>query len=153
QEFPNGDIAVMCWHNHKIRVIDHDTGLVRVLTGAGPGGFPMPGDGVAAKAALVNQPPHGVFDPQGDFFFIDQRNQRIRVLMNFANDRENAIVQTVVGVGVTGLSPGGFNGDGLAHMTQVSFPTGPNPEPSGGLTVDPNFSTNRTLYFSDTNNH
>jgi sugar lactone lactonase YvrE len=144
QEFPNGDLLFMAWHNHKIRQIAKDTGRIRVLMGAGAGGFPTPGDGVPAKDARVNQPPHGVLDPNGNLFFIDQRNQRIRVLYNFAAERENAIVTTVVGTGVKG-----FNGDGLSLDTQVSFPSGPNPEPSGGLTLD----ASGRLYFSDTQNH
>jgi hypothetical protein len=28
QEFDNGDLLVMAWHNHKIRVIDKETGLL-----------------------------------------------------------------------------------------------------------------------------
>jgi sugar lactone lactonase YvrE len=142
QEFPNGDVMFMAWHNHKIRVADHVTGRVRVLVG-GPADFS--GDGGPAKDAHVNQPPHGTLDPRGNLFFIDQRSQRIRVIYNFATERENAIVRTVVGVG----PPPGFNGDGLAMETQLSFPTGPNPEPSGGLTLD----AGGNLYFCDTLNH
>ena len=141
QEFPNGDLVVMAWHNHKVRVIDHTTGRVRVLMGAEAG---FAGDGSPAKDARVNQPPHGVLDPSGNLFFIDQRNQRIRVLYDFAGQRENAVIQTVVGTGEKG-----FNGDGLARQTQVNFPAGPNPEPSGGIALD----TAGRLYFSDTLNH
>jgi sugar lactone lactonase YvrE len=153
QEFPNHDILIMAWHNHKIRQIDAVTGRVRVIMGAGPGGFPTPGDGVPAKDARVNQPPHGVLDPDGNLFFIDQRNQRIRVVLNFATERTEAIVQTVVN-GTTATNEGGpttkgFNGDGIALETWVNFPTGGNPEPSGGLALD---AAGR-LYFSDTNNH
>ena len=68
---------------------------------------------------------------------------------NFATDRENAIVKTVVGT-ASPARAGGFNGDGLALATQVSFPTGGNPEPSGGLGRS---TPHGTLYFSDTNNN
>jgi len=141
EEFSNGDIALMAWHNHKIRVLDKDTGRVRVVLGAGAA---YAGDGGPASAARVNQPPNGDFDANGNFFLIDQRSQRIRVLYNFDTERENAIVGTVVGSGVRG-----FNGDGIALQTQLNFPTGPNPEPSGGILLD---SMGR-LYFSDSNNH
>jgi len=144
QELPDGDILFVAWHNHKLRVIDSGDGRVRVVFGLTPGGFPMPGDGVIAKNARANQPSHAVLDPQGNLFFIDQRNQRIRVLKDFANLRENSIVQTVVGTGVRG-----FNGDGLATNVQLSFPTGGNPEPGGGIALD---SLGR-LWFSDTNNN
>jgi sugar lactone lactonase YvrE len=141
QEFPNGDLAVMCWHNHKIRVIDKSDDRVHVLVGAGPG---FKGDGGPASAALVNQPPRGVLDPNGNFFFIDQRNQRIRVIYQFSQNRQNAIIDTIVGDGMAA-----FNGDGVALQTEVSFPTGGNPEPASGITVGPDGA----LYFSDTNNN
>lgn len=142
QEFPDdGDLLVMAWHNHKIRVIDSETGLVRVLMGRGAN---FQGDGGPAKDALVNQPPHGVLDPNGNLFFIDQRNQRIRVIYNFTAQRENAIIQTVAGSGVKG-----YNGDGVAKETQFSFPAGGNPEPSGGLALD----AQGRIYFSDTQNN
>jgi len=143
-EMSDGDIGIMAWHNHKIRSIDAQTGRVFVLMGRGAG---RTGDDplLTADATLVNQPPHGVFDADGNLFFIDQRNQRIRVLYDFDRQRKNALVRTVVG------APGtpGFNGDGVALETRLSFPTGPNPEPSGGITVD----ADGVLYFSDTNNH
>lgn len=141
EEFPNGDIVFMAWHNHKIRVIDRETGRVRVLMGRGAS---FAGDGGPAKDALVNQPPHGAWDAAGNFFIIDQRNQRIRVLYDFATQRENAIIATIAGTGTAG-----FNGDGAALETQLSFPTGGNPEPSGSLTIGPDGA----LYFSDSNNN
>jgi sugar lactone lactonase YvrE len=141
QEFPGGDILIMAWHNHKIRVLDPDTGLVQVLSGAGAGFV----DGVQAKDARVNQPPRGVLDPNGNLFFIDQRNQRIRLIRSFAAQRSAAMVSTVAGVG----PPPGYNGDGPALTTQFNFPTGTNPEPTGGLALAPNGD----VYFSDTLNH
>jgi DNA-binding beta-propeller fold protein YncE len=131
----------MAWHNHKIRVIDHETGRVRVLMGAGAA---FAGDGGPAKDARVNQPPHGTWDSAGNFFLIDQRNQRIRVIYDFATQRENAIIDTIAGSGTPG-----FNGDGPALQTQLNFPAGGNPEPSGSLSFGPDGA----LYFSDSNNN
>jgi len=141
QEFPNGDLLVMCWHNHKLRVIDKNDGRVHVLLGAGAG---FMGDGGPAKDALVNQPPRAVLDPDGNLFFVDQRNQRLRVIYNFSADRGNAIIDTIVGTGTAG-----FNGDGPALQTQVAFPAGGNPEPASGIAI----GSDGTLYFSDTNNN
>lgn len=141
QEFPNGDLLVMAWHNHKLRMIDATDGRVHVLLGAGAG---FAGDGGPATSALVNQPPHGTLDASGNLFLIDQRNQRIRVIYDFATERKNAIIDSIVGTGVAG-----FNGDGPALATQVRFPAGGNPEPSGGITVD----ADGVLYFSDTLNN
>ena len=142
QIMPDGDILIMAWHNHKLRVLDSVDGRVRVLAGAGAA---FAGDGDPAVDVRVNQPRSGVLTPDGDFFFVDQRNQRIRVLYNFAQDRENALAATVVGTGEKG-----FNGDGLAGLqTQLSFQTGGNPEPSGGITYDP---STQSLYVSDSEN-
>jgi sugar lactone lactonase YvrE len=148
-EMPNEDILVVAWHNHKLRVIDADTGRVLVLAGAGamgaPAGEPGPGDGGPAVDARFNQPSHAVLDPDGNLFLVDQRNQRIRVFYNFVGQRSDATVQTIVGTGAVG-----FNGDGLAGLeTEVSFPTGGNPEPTGGLALD----ADGMLYFSDSNNN
>jgi sugar lactone lactonase YvrE len=140
QEFPNGDLLIVAWHNHKFRVYDPLTGKVRVILG-GPAGFV---DGSPARDARVNQPARGVLDPAGNFFFVDQRNQRLRMIRDYANARGDAIVSTIAGTGTLG-----FNGDGPALQTQVSFPTGTNPEPTGGIARD----ANGVLYFSDTNNH
>ena len=141
QEFPDGQLMVMNWHNHKIRVLDPVTGLVRVIVG-GPVGFL--GDTGPASAARLNQPPHGVLAPNGNLYFIDQRNQRLRVILDFSGQRGNGIINTIAGAGTPG-----FNGDGPALTTQFSFPTGTNPEPSGGLAL----AADGTIYFSDTNNH
>jgi sugar lactone lactonase YvrE len=140
-ELTNGDLIIAAWHNHKVRQIHGETGLVRVLLGAAAG---YAGDGGPARSALVNQPPHFVLDSAGNLFLIDQRNQRIRVLYDFAGQRENAIIDTVVGTGEQG-----YNGDGMARRTHVNFPAGGNPEPSGGIALD----ADGTLYFADTNNH
>jgi len=145
EEFGDGDILIVAWHNHKLRVIDSEDGRVRVPMGRGAGGFPTPGDGIPAKNALVNQPSHAAFDPLGNLFFIDQRNQRIRVLREFDSKRDEAVIETVVGRG----TPPGFNGDGLAREVALSFPTGGNPEPGGGIAID----SQGRIYFSDTNNH
>lgn len=143
QIMPNDDILIVAWHNHKLRVIDADNGRVRVLSGMGAG---YVGDGVGnAFDARVNQPRSAVLTPDGNLFVVDQRNQRIRVYKDFADQRENSEVDTVIGTGVKG-----FNGDGLAGLqTQLSFATGGNPEPSGGITYDP---ATGYLYISDSQN-
>lgn len=142
QALPNGDILIVAWHNHKLRTIDGANGRVRVLAGAGAA---FAGDGGVAKDARLNQPRSAVLTPGGDLFIVDQRNQRIRVIYDFAANRENAIVGTVVGTGVKG-----FNGDGAGLATQLSFQAGGNPEPSGGITYDP---VGNALYISDSGNN
>jgi len=163
QELPNGELMVMCWHNHKIRLIDTATPVrAHVAVGNGPG---FAGDGAAVTTndgttvtpkALLNQPPHGALDQNGNLFIIDQRNQRIRVLYDFADNRENSVIATVAGNPDPSTPPalpkGGYNGDGVALMTKLNLPTGPNPEPSGGLAIDKSVSP-PIIYFSDTLNN
>ncbi len=148
QILPNDDILIVAWHNHKLRTIDAENGRVRVLGGAGA----MFVDNVAAVDARFNQPKSGVLTPAGDLFLVDQRNQRVRVLYNFASDRENALTATVVGgdadPDTTGIQPG-YNGDGAGLDTFLSFATGGNPEPSGGIAHDP---ATGFFYLSDSNN-
>jgi hypothetical protein len=138
----------MAWHNHKVREIDGETGRVFVLLGRGAGRTGDEEPLLTADESLVNQPPHGAFDSKGNFFFIDQRNERIRVVYNFDAERKNALVRTVVG-DPGDPAMGGFNGDGPALQTRVNFPAGGNPEPSGGIAID----ASDVLYFSDSNNN
>jgi len=148
QMLPNDDILIVAWHNHKLRSIDALTGRVRVLAGAGAAFV----DGVIAKDARFNQPRSGVLTPEGDLFLVDQRNQCIRVLYNFADERDNAVSATIVGGDAdpeTVTIEPGFNGDGTGLETSLAFQTGGNPEPSGGLAFD---TSTRLLYISDSQN-
>jgi len=140
QEMPNGDVLIVAWHNHKFREIGGDDGRVRVTMGLGAG---FAGDGGPAKDARANQPARASLDADGNLFLVDQRNQRIRVFYNYAEDRSAALVATVAGSGVRG-----FNGDGEALATQFNFPTGGNPEPTGGIAI----AADGAIYFADTNN-
>ncbi|HEY3245582.1 MAG TPA: hypothetical protein VGM03_19740 [Phycisphaerae bacterium] len=142
-ELPNGKLTVMAWHNHKIRQYDPATGLVLVTAGRGVG---FAGDGgPASPAARFNQPAHAVLDPDGNLFLLDQRNQRMRVIRNYATQLGDGIITTVLGSGTKG-----FNGDGNPPlMTDLNFPAGSNPEPTGGIAR----AQNGVIYFSDTLNH
>lgn len=141
-ELPTGELVVVAWHNHKLRLLDPATGLVTVLGGRGAGYM---GDGGVTKDILLNQPAHAVLDPAGNLFVIDQRNQRIRLLRDFATLLGDSPVSSVLGTGTAG-----YNGDGLQPLeTQVNWPAGGNPEPTGGIAMD----ADGAIYFSDTNNH
>jgi len=156
REFANGDLLLMAWHNHKMSVLIKETNKMRVLVGRG---FGFSGDGLPiTENTLLNQPPHSVFDRQGNLFFVDQRNQRIRVLYNVERDRFDAVIDTVVGnpdpAPPETFLKGGYNGDGVALQTKLNFPTGGVPEPGGGITIDPHSTPESTvLYFADTLNH
>lgn len=133
----DGLLYFSAWHNHKIRRLDPETGLVFVIAGRG-GGFG--GDGGPTPGAVFNQPKAIVLD--GDVIYVlDQRNFRIRRL----DLAEGGLASTAVGVGTAG-----FGGDGGPVLAaQLNFEAGGNPEPSGGLTMGPDGA----LYVSDGLNH
>lgn len=148
-ELPDGTFLHSAWHTHKLRHYDPSTGLVYVYCG-GPAGFA--GDGQDMSKVKFNQPPHTVLAPDGSFFIMDQRNQRIRKI------DPNNVVTTVVGNPVnlvnndTGLPPAdnfmdpGFSGDGgPPDQAMIGQPGGGNPPPGGALTLD----DNGRLYFCD----
>ena len=126
---PGGDIFIAAWHNHKFRIIDSVDGQVRVVLGAGAGFITdacPTGDGCTSAISRVNQPRGAVLTSGGDLFFIDQRNQRVRVAYDFADQRDAAIVQTVVGTGVAGATVDGLSG----LETQVAFQAAATPSPA-----------------------
>jgi sugar lactone lactonase YvrE len=129
-------LLLAAWHDHKLRSYDPDTGMVRVMAGSMPG---FRGDGGPVAIALFNQPKAIVYDADSNLYVLDQRNQRIRKI------DANGMITTVAGNGTSGLV-----GDGGAPQgAELSFQTGPNPQPSGALTVD----AQGRLYIGDGLNH
>jgi DNA-binding beta-propeller fold protein YncE len=134
---PEGTLVLVAWHNHKLRSYDPRTGLVVVVSGSAPG---HAGDGGPARAAKLNQPSQMVAAEDGTRYVLDQRNQVVRRI------GADGVISTLAG------TPGesGFSGDGgPAREAKFSFPTGPNPQPGGGLALD----ERGRLYVSDTLNH
>jgi sugar lactone lactonase YvrE len=132
----DGMVVLAAWHNHKIRTLDPESDQVNVIAGSRPG---FAGDGQAARMAQFDQPKAIVLDRDENLYVLDQRNQRVRKLA------KDGVVSTVAGTGTSG-----FLGDGGAPIAaQLSFETGPNPEPSGGLALD---DAGR-LYIADALNH
>ena len=134
-ELPDGSILVMAWHNHKLRRIDPDTGMVKIMSGGGAG---FAGDGGPAGKALFKQPKSLTVDDDGNIYIGDQQNFRVRRI-----DPDGTIT-TIVGSGVQG-----FAGDGgPAVEASLGWEAGSNPEPSGGLAV-----ADGILYVADSLNH
>jgi hypothetical protein len=148
QELHSGTYAGMllltAWHNHKLRLIDLDRGLERVLLGRGAG---CQGDGSNDIDAIrLNQPSHGIQGPDGMIYVLDQRNQVVRRI-----DMATGACESIVG-GDPVCSPsisGSYGGDGGdPRDARLSFPTGSNPTPGGGMAFD----QQGRLYISDTMN-
>jgi DNA-binding beta-propeller fold protein YncE len=143
-EAGDGKILIMAWHNHKLRQLDPDTGLVKVLAGRGAGYAPdLPADPVdegLASDALFRQPRSLIRDPDGNLYIADQQSQRVRMI----TDDGLGNISTIVGSGVQGY--GGDGGPAIDAM--LNWEIGSNPEPSGGLAWKDGM-----LYIADTLNH
>jgi len=85
---------------------------ISVIAGTGTCGYS--GDGGPAKSAQLNDPNGIVFDAQGNLYFADSGNHRIRRI------DKNGIITTVAGTGVAG-----YGGDGgPAARAQLANPFG-----------------------------
>ncbi|MEZ4649835.1 MAG: hypothetical protein R3E97_13820 [Candidatus Eisenbacteria bacterium] len=136
-ELEDGTILLSAWHNHKLRTYDPVSERVLVVCGAEAN---FAGDGGPSRDARLSQPQCTITDANGDWFILDQRNQRIRKI-----SMDTGTIDTVVGTGTPGF--GGDGGSPLSAM--LHFDAGGNPAPSGALTFGPD----GRLYISDTLNH
>jgi DNA-binding beta-propeller fold protein YncE len=135
---PDGTLYSASWHTHKLRTLDPTTGMVVVHCGSTPGFAGV--DDAPASTALLNQPKAIEIDPSdGTLYFVDMRNELIRVITPALT------IHTLAGTQATK----GFAGDGdVASLAQFAFPSGTNPRPGGSLALD-----GRQLYVADTENH
>ena len=85
--------------NHCIRKVDGMTGIINTIAGIGRKGYG--GDGGKAKKAILNHPAGVAGDSQGNIYFNDYRNDRIRKIDNQGG------ISTFAGTGVPG-----YSGDG-----------------------------------------
>lgn len=130
-ELPDGTILLMAWHNHKLRRIDPDTGLVKIVCGAGAG---FSGDGGPADKALFKQPKSLEVDDDGNIYIGDQQNFRVRRI------DPDGVIDTIAGNGMASSLGDG----GPAIEASLNWAAGDNPEPSGGLAV-----ADGVLYIAD----
>lgn len=106
-----GNIYFPDYNNARVRKITINTGLISTIAGTGTAGFS--GDGGAATAAQINQPTSLTFDSNGDLYFTDRGNQRVRKIT-----KSSGIITTIAGTGAAG-----FNGDGISATTaQLNYP-------------------------------
>jgi len=73
---PDGRLYVGDEHNHRIRAIDLDSGIIRTVAGNGEQGYS--GDGEAATDASLDSPAGVAFDEAGHMYVIDTFNSRVR---------------------------------------------------------------------------
>lgn len=107
----DGSIFVADTGNSRIRVIKPDKTVV-TLAGTADQGFS--GDGGPATAAQVNAPAGVAMSPNGDLFFSDTGNNRVRRISTAG------VITTVAGSGRRGSAGDG----GMASAAQLNAPQG-----------------------------
>jgi hypothetical protein len=123
-----GNIYIADTSNQRIRKVN-TSGIITTIAGTGIAGFT--GDGGPATQARLNTPLSVAVDSQGNVFFSDQQNDRIRRIDT------NGIITTFAGSGL-----GNFDGDTpkAATLAKISHPH--------GIFID----AQDTLYITDTGN-
>ena len=106
-----GNLYIVDDWAHRIRKVT-PSGIISTITGNGISGFS--GDGGPAKAAMVSFPTGIAFDRQGNIFFTDSANYRVRKIDT------HGIITTIAGTGVMGYSGDG----GPAINATLSFAYG-----------------------------
>jgi len=117
-----GDVYVADRDNNAIRKIDADGTITTVIGGSGAG---FSGDGGPASDARIDRPQQIVVDPDGNVYFADSGNNRVRRI-----DTEG-VVSTVAGNGRAATSGDG----GPALSAAVWNPTGLALDDEGNLYV------------------
>ncbi len=120
-----GDLLIADCQNNRIRKVDAATGIISTV--AGNGSFTYNGEGVVATAAQIT-PNWVVANEEGDIFFTDAYNQRIRRIS------AAGYVNTIAGTGVAG-----FGGDGgSADSAKISGPQALKIDDCGNLLFNDN---------------
>lgn len=100
----HGDIYIADCYNNRIRKVDTTTGWIYTIAGTGTSGYS--GDGGAAANAKISYPTSIVGDTQGNLYFVDYGNSRIRKIL------PTGAITTIAGSGTPG-----FSGDGGSALS------------------------------------
>jgi len=124
-----GNLYIADTMNHRVRVVDIETGVMTTLAGTGQPRYS--GDGGPAVAAGLNEPAALALDGGRTLYVADQSNNRVRAI-----DLETGLIRTVAGIGSAT-----YNGDGIpATDAAIAGPS--------GLA----YADDGTLYIADTFN-
>jgi hypothetical protein len=87
-----GNLYLSDTGNHRIRRVDARSGIISTVAGSGKRGFG--GDGGPATLALLDEPYGLALDREGNLFFADRLNRRVRKV-----DATTGVITTVAGNG------------------------------------------------------
>ncbi|MBX3330179.1 MAG: SMP-30/gluconolactonase/LRE family protein [Nitrospira sp.] len=108
-----GNLYIADTMNHRVRMVDSETGVISTLAGTGHARFS--GDGGPANKAALNEPAALAVDDAGRLYVADQSNHRVRVI-----DLKTGVIRTVAGTGIST-----YDGDGKAAVdTALAGPSG-----------------------------
>jgi sugar lactone lactonase YvrE len=108
-----GNLYIADTMNHRVRMVDSETGIISTLAGTGQARFY--GDGGPAHQAALNEPAALAVDEAGRLYIADQSNHRVRVV-----DLKTNVIRTVAGTGIAT-----YDGDGKPAVdTALAGPSG-----------------------------
>ncbi len=107
-----GNLLIADTFNHRIRIVDHRTGIISTLVGSGIQGS-AGDDGLAIRAQLSE--PNGIsVDLVGNLLIADTANHRIRLV-----EKATGVISALAGTGTPGFSRDG----GIGTAAQLNGPT------------------------------
>ncbi|MBS1821188.1 MAG: Ig-like domain repeat protein [Acidobacteria bacterium] len=119
-----GNLYVSDTKNNRVRRIDHVSGAISTIAGDGTQGYA--GDTGASRSAKLAAPRGLSFDAQGNLYFADAANHRIRRI-----DRATGTITTLAGDGTQG-----FGGDGGAPVSaSLDSARGVGVSPGGNVNI------------------
>ncbi|MDO8547481.1 MAG: SMP-30/gluconolactonase/LRE family protein [Nitrospirales bacterium] len=124
-----GTLYIADTFNHRLRIVDAATGLIRTLAGTGAARFS--GDGWPADTMALNEPVALVLDEQrGRLYIADLGNYRVRMM-----ELKTGVISTYAGSGVQD-----YDGDGQpARQAGLTGPSGLALDAAGNLYIADTF--------------
>jgi sugar lactone lactonase YvrE len=125
----DGNVYIADTMNHRIRMVEMATGIIRTIAGTGHPRYS--GDGGQAVLASLQDPAAIALDGRGHLYIADQSNNRIRAI-----NLRTGLMSTVAGNGTAA-----YNGDGMpATEACLAGPSGLAMGPDGTLYVADTFN-------------